>query len=61
MGGGLRRSDEVAMFYHIKFNAFKLEFFHLISRLCDSFPSRGSLDKFLQMYFIKIPQYTEAD
>ena len=43
VGGGLRRSDEVAKFYLFKFNNIRLYFFHLISRLRASFPSRGSL------------------
>ena len=41
VGGGLRRSDEVAKFYLSKFNNIRLYFFHLISRLRASFPSMG--------------------
>ena len=43
VGGGLHRSDEVEKFYLSKFNNIRLYFFHLISRLHASFPSRGSL------------------
>ena len=47
VGGGLRRSDEVVEFYLITFKNIRLQIFHLISRLRDSFPSRGSLGKTL--------------
>ena len=40
VGGGLRRSDEVTRFYHIIFNAFKLELFRLITVLRRSFSLR---------------------
>lgn len=40
VGDGLRRSDEVTSFYHIIFNAFKLELFYLITVLRRSFSLR---------------------